>query len=406
MTHAIHDFAAKLRTPAVAPTLERYVEWRRELQAARAEGREEPEAPEMAPVSINLDLTLACNYACTHCIDWEILNSGPRMEEENLRESLRLMAERGLKSVILIGGGEPTLYPGFSDFVRFAKQDLGLQIAVVSNGSRGDRLLEIAPHLEEGDWIRLSLDSGSNELFREMHQPNSAAVDLDEICSWIPKIRAANPAPRLGYSFVIVWQGASRDEEQLLENIHEIVPAAIRAQEAGFDYISYKPVLERLDDGAEVMNPSHTSDDTLAVVRRIREQIQEARDDVRDSFEIYESTNLRSLEEGTWQEFTHQPKTCHMQALRQVLTPTGVFNCPAHRGVDKALLAPTDGYAGAAKAKETGRGLGRILDGFDASVECKEVTCLYHDVNWWIEGLVDNDKATIEKADGQGDTFL
>jgi hypothetical protein len=268
MTHAIHDFAAKLRTPAVAPTLERYVEWRRELQAARAEGREEPEAPEMAPVSINLDLTLACNYACTHCIDWEILNSGPRMEEENLRESLRLMAERGLKSVILIGGGEPTLYPGFSDFVRFAKQDLGLQIAVVSNGSRGDRLLEIAPHLEEGDWIRLSLDSGSNELFREMHQPNSAAVDLDEICSWIPKIRAANPAPRLGYSFVIVWQGASRDEEQLLENIHEIVPAAIRAQEAGFDYISYKPVLERLDDGAEVMNPSHTSDDTLAVVRR------------------------------------------------------------------------------------------------------------------------------------------
>ncbi|MDP6385982.1 MAG: radical SAM protein, partial [Planctomycetota bacterium] len=135
MTHAIHDFAAKLRTPAVTPTLERYVAWRREVRTARAEGRDEPEAPPLAPVSINLDLTLACNYACTHCIDWDILNTGPRMEEENLRESLRLMAERGLKSVILIGGGEPTLYPGFSDFVRFAKQDLGLQIAVVSNGS-------------------------------------------------------------------------------------------------------------------------------------------------------------------------------------------------------------------------------------------------------------------------------
>ena len=406
MTHAIHDFAAKLRTPAVAPILERYVAWRRAVRTARAEGRDEPEAPEMAPVSINLDLTLACNYACTHCIDWDILNTGPRMEEENLRESLTLMAQRGLKSVILIGGGEPTLYPGFAEFVRFAKQELKLQIAVVSNGSRGDRLLEIAPYLEEGDWIRLSLDSGSNELFREMHQPNSAAVDLDEICSWIPKIRAANPAPRLGYSFIIVWRGASRDEEQLLENIHEIVPAAVRAQEAGFDYISYKPVLERLDDGAEVMNPSHTSEDTRVVVRRIRGEISKAREGAGESFEIYESTNLRSLEEGTWRKYTRQPKTCHMQALRQVLTPTGVFNCPAHRGVDKALLAPADGYAGATNAEATGRGLARILDEFDASVECKEVTCLYHDTNWWIEGLVAEDGTEIEVDGEPGDTFL
>ena len=406
MTHAIHDFAAKLRTPAVAPILERYGAWRRAVRAARAEGREEPEAPEMAPVSINLDLTLACNYACTHCIDWDILNTGPRMEEENLRESLTLMAQRGLKSVILIGGGEPTLYPGFAEFVRFAKQELKLQIAVVSNGSRGDRLLEIAPYLEEGDWIRLSLDSGSNELFRAMHQPNSAAVDLDEICSWIPKIRAANSAPRLGYSFIIVWRGASRDEEQLLENIHEIVPAAVRAQEAGFDYISYKPVLERLDDGAEVMNPSHTSEDTRVVVRRIRGEISKAREGAGESFEIYESTNLRSLEEGTWRKYTRQPKTCHMQALRQVLTPTGVFNCPAHRGVDKALLAPADGYAGATNAEATGRGLARILDEFDASVECKEVTCLYHDVNWWIEGLVAEDGTEIEVDGEPGDTFL
>jgi hypothetical protein len=406
MTHAIHDFAAKLRTPAVAPILERYVAWRREVRAARAEGREEPAAPEIAPISINLDLTLACNYACTHCIDWDILNTGPRMEEENLRESLTLMAQRGLKSVILIGGGEPTLYPGFSEFVRFAKQELKLQIAVVSNGSRGDRLLEIAPYLEEGDWIRLSLDSGSNELFRAMHQPNSAAVDLDEICSWIPKIRAANPAPRLGYSFIIVWRGASRDEEQLLENIHEIVPAAVRAQEAGFDYISYKPVLERLDDGAEVMNPAHTSEDTRVVVRRIRGEISKAREGAGESFEIYESTNLRSLEEGTWRKYTRQPKTCHMQALRQVLTPTGVFNCPAHRGVDKALLAPADGYAGATNAEATGRGLARILDEFDASVECKEVTCLYHDTNWWIEGLVAEDGTEIEVDGEPGDTFL
>ncbi len=406
MTHFIHDFAAKLRTPAVAPSLERYVSWRRAVRAARATGQPAPPAPELAPVSINLDLTLACNYRCTHCIDWEILNTGPKLEDETLRDSLRVMSNRGLKSVILIGGGEPTLYPGFTEFVRFAKQELGIQIAVVSNGSRGDHLLEIAPFLEQGDWIRLSLDSGSNELFREMHQPNRADVDLDEICSWIPKIRSANPAPRLGFSFVIIWRGASRDQEQLLENIHEIVPAAVRAREAGFHYISYKPVLERLDDGAEVMAPTHTAEDTTEVVRRIRGEIAKAREVAGTKLEIYESTNLQSLEDGTWRNYTRQPRTCHMQALRQVLTPTGVFNCPAHRGVEKALIAPKNGYADAELAQETGRGLARILDEFDASTECEQVTCLYHDVNWWIEDLVSDDQAVIPVDGPQGDTFL
>ena len=43
----------------------------------------------------------------------------------------------------MIGGGEPTLYPGFVPFVQFLKQ-LGLQVAVVSNGSRNDRILQAA----------------------------------------------------------------------------------------------------------------------------------------------------------------------------------------------------------------------------------------------------------------------
>ena len=29
-----------------------------------------------------------------------------------------------------------------------------------------------------------------------------------------------------------------------------------------------------------------------------------------------------------------------------------------------------------------------ILDGFDATEECAQVTCLYHQVNWWIERMI------------------
>jgi sulfatase maturation enzyme AslB (radical SAM superfamily) len=405
MTHAIHDFTAKLRQPSLLPEVSAYVHWRREALRARAEGRTEPEPPGRAPISINLDLTTACNYRCTHCIDWDILNTPNKHRAEELRRSLAWMASNGLRSVILIGGGEPTLFPDFAGFVAFLKE-LRLQVAVVSNGSRGDRLLAAAPHLEEEDWVRLSLDSASNELFVAMHRPTNPKCDLDSICAWIPRIKAANPKPRLGFSYIISWAGASRDGEAIHENIHEIAAAAARAKEAGFDYIAFKPVLERRPDGAEVMDPEHAEAELNAVLARVRAQIEEARRLADERFSVYESINLRVLEQGNWREFTHQPRTCHMQALRQVLTPTGLYNCPAHRGVEKAKIAGPEAWAGAEGG--AGRAVAEILERFDASHECREVTCLYNAVNWWIEKAIrePSGPGTLEASEERGDSFL
>ncbi|MEM1450222.1 MAG: radical SAM protein [Planctomycetota bacterium] len=405
MKHSIHDFSAKLRQPSVLPTLTTYVEWRRAVEEARAAGTEPPPMPPIAPVSINLDLTVACNYRCTHCIDWDILNTKYRLEEEDLRASIALMRERGLKSVILIGGGEPTLYPGFTGFVPFLKE-LGLQVSVVTNGSRGDRLLEIVEHLDERDWIRMSLDSGSNELFRAMHNPTSSKVTLDAICEWVPRLKDANPRPKIGFSYIIVWSGASREENEIHENIHEIVLAAERAKNARFDYISFKPVLERQSDGAEVMDPTKAAAREQEVVARIREEVDRAKTLHDDTFSVYESTNLRMLEEGSWKNLTRQPATCHMQALRQVVTPLGVYNCPAHRGVDKARIGEKDAYAGPDRAAATSTAVAGILDAFDASHECSNVTCLYHDVNWWIEGQIKGEAEPIDEGAESQDYFL
>jgi sulfatase maturation enzyme AslB (radical SAM superfamily) len=380
-----------------------YVAWQQARRRAAAAGHAEPALPALVPLSINLDLTTACNYACDHCIDWDILNSKVRHEDEALRESLRAMAARGLRSVILIGGGEPTLYPGFPDMVAFLKA-LGLQVAIVSNGSRGDRLLQAAPHLRKGDWIRLSLDAGSNEVFRRMHNPSSKTLTLDEICSWIPRIRAAQPELTVGFSFVITWQGGSRGAVKVIENIHEMVMAAERARGAGFHYISYKPFLERTADGSEVMDPAHAAD-LGAAIQAIQRNVALARQLEREDFRVIESTNLRVLMAGNWRDFTRQPKVCHMQALRQVVTPLGTFNCPAHRGVEKARVGAKDAWADPAAATARTRD---ILDRFDASTECREVTCLYHGTNWWIESLIEASVAPVAPVDGPpgSDFFL
>lgn len=405
--HAIHDFTAKLRQPSMAAQLEAYVAWRRALEQARGRGEPDPPPPALAPLSINLDLTTACNYRCTHCIDWDMLNTRHKYREQELRDSLRLMQERGLRSVILIGGGEPTLYARFAEFVGYLKE-LGLQVAIVSNGSRGRVLLDAAPLLDERDWIRLSLDAGSNELFVKMHRPADPAIDLDAVCSWVPEIKRANPRVRVGFSYIITWSGASRDGNEILENVDEIEMAAARARRFGFDYIAFKPVLERQPDGAEVMDPERAHTDLQAMLARIRGAIDRARALADERFEVYESINLRMLESGSWREFTRQPRTCHMQALRQVLSPLGLYNCPAHRGVAKARIAGADAYKDEATAQQTGRELLRILDQFDASQECREVTCLYNGVNWWIEKRISEPERSPESevAEERLDWFL
>jgi sulfatase maturation enzyme AslB (radical SAM superfamily) len=407
VTHPIHDFTAKLRQPSLRAQVEGYLRWRKVLARTRAIGLPDPPAPARSPISINLDLTSACNYRCDHCIDWEILNTRHRHDEQTLRGSMRTMTERGLRSVILIGGGEPTLYPGFTDFVRFLKQ-LELQVSVVSNGSRGDKLLELADLLERKDWIRLSLDAGSDELFRAMHKPVKRSPTLDEICQWVPRIKARNPNFRVGYSYIIVWRGAGRDGVELIQNIHEITLATERARSYGFDFIALKPVLERAADGAEIMDPARAQEEQGRVMARIRREVERAKALATDSFEVHLSTNLRVLEAESWRDYTRQPRICHMQALRQVLTPTGLFNCPAHRGVEKARIGGSDAFADAAMASRTGERLGELMDRFDASRECGEVTCLYNGVNWWLEKMVEDprEQVEIEPGDERHDFFL
>jgi len=402
----VHDFARKLRQEAFLPRVKAYVAWRREVLAARAAGREPPPPPDGAPLSINLDLTTACNFACDHCVDWEILNRGVSYDDARLRQSLETMAARGLRSVILIGGGEPTVYPGFVPVVRFLK-DLGLQVAVVSNGSRGDRIHEIADALDERDWVRLSLDAATDRTFQAMHKPKKA-VTLDEICAWVPRIKDRNPRPRVGFSFVVTWRGAERAAGvPVVENLDEIVAAARRARDARFDYVSFKPFLVRTPEGAEVIDPEASLRHHREVVGRIRRALDEAKTLATDDFAVLESTNMKLLEAGSWKTWTRQPATCHMQVFRQVLSPLGLWNCPAHRGVEDARLGDRDAFLDAGHAEATAAATARLLDAFDASARCREVTCLYHDANWWLERAVADEGALGgPDLDAEEDYFL
>ena len=408
----IHDFSAKLRQPSMINVLRDYVQWQIQWRHAHAGGESIEDAlaqaPNHAPVSINLDVTTACNYRCDHCVDMDILNTGIRYDHEKLKHSLTTLIDRGLRSVIIIGGGEPTVYPGFADIVRHLKAR-AVKIGVVTNGSRMDRIAEVAAVLTQGDWVRLSLDAGGNETFRAMHKPVSKKVTLDWICAHIPGIKKINTAFQIGYSFIIVWNDCRAKDTEIIDNTEEIISAARRAKKYQFDYISFKPFLTRAEENnAEVVNLTQKENSIENIVRKIRRSIDHTRPLEDKNFSVIESTNLRVLENGSYKDFIDQPSTCHMQYFRQVLSPLGIFNCPVYRHVPQALLAGKHEYQNEASFNETQKNTLRLIEAFDASFECRNVTCLYNHANWFIEDLIRHPEklASLTPAEERQDHFL
>ncbi|WP_372370874.1 radical SAM protein [Candidatus Uabimicrobium sp. HlEnr_7] len=389
---SIHDFAAKLLQPETIKPLKEYVKWQSKLRNLPQETRDISDLaqiPDFAPISINLDITTSCNYACDHCVDMDILNKAIRYNHERLLDSIKLMADKGLKSIIVIGGGEPTLYPKFTEAIRFMKS-LGLQIAIVSNGSRNEKIAEIADCLGKKDWVRLSLDSGGDDVFQKMHKPRKP-VSLPEICEKVSLIKKVNADVQVGFSYIITWKGAFINDTDIVENIHEMVTATKLAKDSGFDYISFKPFLTRAEDNnAEIVDLKEKENHFAGVIKQIQEYVAEAKKLEDDNFKVYESTNLKVLMNNSASDYMQQPQMCHMQFFRQVLSPLGMFNCPVYRNQPHGKLGARDTYSTTEKFGDVKQEMAQQLFKFNATQECKEVTCLYNHVNWWIEDLIAN----------------
>jgi hypothetical protein len=409
-TVPIHDYAAKLKQPRVLDGVKHALRGceglDQGLSLAKALHCRHAHTP--SPVSVNLDLTVACNYSCPHCIDGPILNTGKRFDGTLLARSLIVLRLAGLRSVILIGGGEPTLHPKFREVVKIIKL-LGLQCAIVSNGSRNARLREIAPLLTAGDCIRLSLDAATESTFRVMHQPRQASLTLDEICTSAGEIKRANPRISLGFSYIVSWRGASVNGQPVLDNLSELADAARLAKRSGFDFIAFKPLLDRDEIGAETITigvHDRAAADREALLRRIGCEVAAAKLIADDTFKVFSSLNLRSLtESGQMGQLRPQPRRCHMHLFRQVLTPLGVFGCPVYRGNDKDRVGSPSAYASVEGFFLSRRKTCELVEEFDASLECRNVACLYNFTNWWLQAVRDG----VEDpggGDATGDFFL
>jgi len=121
----------------------------------------------------------ACNLKCPYCsVTYRSTHS--RIAPEVIKDYVEKLQTRGLKAVILTGGGEPTSYKHFNDLVQWLKYDRQLSVALITNGTLAKR---IEPKTWGAfSWIRVSVnlfDNWENRIgqnFETQHLDSNCAV--------------------------------------------------------------------------------------------------------------------------------------------------------------------------------------------------------------------------------------
>jgi len=120
----------------------------------------------IAPITIDMALTRACNYGCHYCYAMMQENERQPITQEVIFNFLDDCAEIGVKAISLVSDGESTISPVFIDAVRRGSE-LGISMASGTNAYvlNERKLYEVLPHLT---YIRVNISAGEAKRYAEI----------------------------------------------------------------------------------------------------------------------------------------------------------------------------------------------------------------------------------------------
>lgn len=112
---------------------------REEMESAARTGR---------LLSMELEMTRACNLRCTYCYSSAGSAADAELDLAEITDAVRQAAELGARKIIILGGGEPCVYPHLRELID-AIRARGLDIELFTNGTLIDDDLARFLHAHE-----------------------------------------------------------------------------------------------------------------------------------------------------------------------------------------------------------------------------------------------------------------
>ena len=182
----------------------------------------------IAPITIDMALTTACNLNCEFCYGQLQRNVPSVIKKEHINSFLEDASAIGVKGVSLVSDGESTLSPIFQHTIKYGKS-LGLAMAVGTNACllRGKLLRGVFPHLT---YLRVNISAGEEARYREIMGAGKGI--FEQVCSNIKEmveLKKAGHSCTVGMQMVLMPQ-----------YIDQVIPLTKLAISLGVDYLIIK----------------------------------------------------------------------------------------------------------------------------------------------------------------------
>ncbi|MCI9048753.1 MAG: radical SAM protein [Hungatella sp.] len=182
------------------------------------------------PIELEIGLTNACNHRCIFCAVDYTGYQPDRIDSKILINNLEILSQKGVKSIIYAGEGEPLLHKEAPDIINQTKH-LGIDTAVSTNGV----LLtpEISKEcLKSLTWIRFSVAGIREETYNKVQcgKPGDLPKVLYHMEEAVRVKHDSQLQTTLGVQLLL-----------LPDNKDEIVEMGKRLREIGVDYFTVKP---------------------------------------------------------------------------------------------------------------------------------------------------------------------
>lgn len=184
----------------------------------------------VAPVTVDMALTRACNMNCVFCYGKLQENARSTITPKVIKQTLRDFAEIGVKGVSLISDGESTCSPHL-DYAISEGYEQGLAMALGTNGELLDQrlIMSILPKLS---YLRFNISAGQEQRFNEIMRPSRKGA-FDRVVSNI----------RHAVDYKEVWKLKTTIGMQMVlmpEFEDQIIPLSELAVRLGVDYLIIK----------------------------------------------------------------------------------------------------------------------------------------------------------------------
>lgn len=190
------------------------------------------------PIELEIGLTNACNHRCIFCaVDY--MGYQPTMfDAKILKRRIKEFSEKGIKSIIYAGEGEPLLHKDAADIINATKKS-GIDAALSTNG------VLLTPEVSKDcmtsmTWIRFSTAAITDRTYEKIHRCKSGELQkvLYHMEEAVRVKKDKKAAVTIGVQLLL-----------LPENKGEVVQMAKELKKIGVDYFTVKPFSQHPQSG-------------------------------------------------------------------------------------------------------------------------------------------------------------